>query len=72
MVECILVSAANRHFRCSGDIVSMYKQWKKIRDRYVREKRKLRMSANGEQDVPGWELFQALSWIDPHLDERAA
>ncbi|KAI1704565.1 alcohol dehydrogenase transcription factor myb/SANT-like domain-containing protein [Ditylenchus destructor] len=54
-----------------GDINAIYKQWKKIRDRYVREKRKMRMTANGEEE-PSWELYQELLWIDPFLEERAA
>lgn len=55
-----------------GDINAIYKQWKKIRDRYVREKRKMRMSANGESEEPTWDLFRELMWIDPYLEERAA
>uniref|UniRef100_A0A914KJR1 MADF domain-containing protein n=1 Tax=Meloidogyne incognita TaxID=6306 RepID=A0A914KJR1_MELIC len=55
-----------------GDISSLYKQWKKVRDRYVREKRKLRMAGNGSNEVSNWEFFRDLMWIDPFLDERAA
>lgn len=55
-----------------GDISSLYKQWKKVRDRYVREKRKLRMAGNASNEVPNWEFFRDLMWIDPFLDERAA
>ncbi|KHJ98680.1 hypothetical protein OESDEN_01327 [Oesophagostomum dentatum] len=54
------------------DVNSIYKQWKKIRDRYVREKRRLRMQRdNGVHDDSNWELFPQMSWIDPYLDERA-
>ncbi|VDN05385.1 unnamed protein product [Thelazia callipaeda] len=56
-----------------GDINSIYKQWKKVRDRYVREKRKMRMSnANGgEVEESQWDLFPQMMWIDPFLDDRA-
>uniref|UniRef100_A0A914GWZ4 MADF domain-containing protein n=1 Tax=Globodera rostochiensis TaxID=31243 RepID=A0A914GWZ4_GLORO len=55
-----------------GDVSALYKQWKKIRDRYVREKRKLRMTNGGEHEEPNWELYRELMWIDRYLDERAA
>jgi len=56
-----------------GDVSSIYKQWKKVRDRYVREKRKLRMSGGGgEHDESAWELFDQMRWIDSFLDERLA
>lgn len=58
-----------------GDINAIYKQWKKVRDRYVREKRKMRMSngAGGGMEVEEsqWELFPQMMWIDPFLDDRA-
>uniref|UniRef100_A0A1I7ZGJ5 MADF domain-containing protein n=1 Tax=Steinernema glaseri TaxID=37863 RepID=A0A1I7ZGJ5_9BILA len=52
-----------------GDISSIYKQWKKVRDRYVREKRKLRMSGASPEES-SWSLFSQMSWIDPYLDDR--
>ncbi|KAL3119647.1 hypothetical protein niasHT_006733 [Heterodera trifolii] len=55
-----------------GDVSALYKQWKKIRDRYVREKRKLRMTNGTENEEPNWELYRELIWIDRYLDERAA
>lgn len=57
----------------SGDINSIYKQWKKVRDRYVREKRKIRMSSvtGGEVEESQWDLFPQMAWIDPYLDDRA-
>lgn len=58
-----------------GDINAIYKQWKKLRDRYVREKRKMRMSNasnGGAEDLPGWDLYRDLTWLEPFLDERAA
>lgn len=44
-----------------------------MRDRYVREKRKMRMSnaASGEADESQWDLFPQMMWIDPFLDDRA-
>ncbi|VIO92808.1 Uncharacterized protein BM_BM4662 [Brugia malayi] len=56
-----------------GDINSIYKQWKKVRDRYVREKRKIRMSSanGGEVEESQWDLFPQMMWIDPFLDDRA-
>ncbi|MCP9262329.1 Oligoribonuclease, mitochondrial [Dirofilaria immitis] len=56
-----------------GDINSIYKQWKKVRDRYVREKRKIRMSSanGGEVEESQWDLFPQMVWIDPFLDDRA-
>uniref|UniRef100_A0A914ENI7 MADF domain-containing protein n=1 Tax=Acrobeloides nanus TaxID=290746 RepID=A0A914ENI7_9BILA len=61
-----------RTLKFQGDINAIYKQWKKLRDRYVREKRKMRMSNNGEQEQSSWELFNEMIWMDPYLDERAA
>ena len=55
-----------------GDVNALYKQWKKVRDRYVREKRKLRMTSGVEQEEPNWDLYRELMWIDPYLEERAA
>ncbi|CAB3405394.1 unnamed protein product [Caenorhabditis bovis] len=56
-----------------GDIQSIYKQWKKHRDRYVREKRRLKMQADlGVQEISNWELYEQMMWMDPYLDERAA
>ncbi|TKR63137.1 hypothetical protein L596_027006 [Steinernema carpocapsae] len=52
-----------------GDISSIYKQWKKVRDRYVREKRRQRMSS-AEAPAPTSNLFTQMSWIDPYLDDR--
>lgn len=60
------------HLNYPGDVNSIYKQWKKIRDRYVREKRRLRMQRdNGVHDDSTWDLYPAMAWIDPYLDERA-
>lgn len=59
-------------YHYSGDINAIYKQWKKVRDRYVREKRKMRMSnVSGETDESQWDLFPQMMWIDPFLDDRA-
>uniref|UniRef100_A0A0N5AZ76 Alcohol dehydrogenase transcription factor myb/sant-like protein n=1 Tax=Syphacia muris TaxID=451379 RepID=A0A0N5AZ76_9BILA len=61
-----------KHLNFPGDINAIYKQWKKVRDRYVREKRKIRMSnVSGETDESQWELFPQMMWIDPYLDDRA-
>lgn len=56
-----------------GDINAIYKQWKKVRDRYVREKRKMRMSnaSDGVAEESQWDLFPQMMWIDPFLDDRA-
>ncbi|XGW10638.1 hypothetical protein V3C99_012272 [Haemonchus contortus] len=60
------------HLNYPGDVNSIYKQWKKLRDRYVREKRRLRMQRdNGVHDESTWDLYPAMAWIDPYLDERA-
>ncbi|MFH4984078.1 hypothetical protein AB6A40_010787 [Gnathostoma spinigerum] len=62
-----------KHLDFPGDINAIYKQWKKVRDRYVREKRKMRMSATGggDADDSQWDLFPQMQWIDPFLDDRA-
>ncbi|VDD85862.1 unnamed protein product [Enterobius vermicularis] len=61
-----------KHLNFPGDINAIYKQWKKVRDRYVREKRKMRMSnVSGETDESQWDLFPQMMWIDPFLDDRA-
>ncbi|CAI5442654.1 unnamed protein product [Caenorhabditis angaria] len=54
-------------------IPSIYKQWKKFRDRYVREKRRLKHQADlGIVEVSTWEYYDQLMWMDPFLDDRAA
>ncbi|PIC43796.1 hypothetical protein B9Z55_004400 [Caenorhabditis nigoni] len=57
-----------------GNVNSIYKQWKKHRDRYVREKRRLRNITGLDSMVPPeistWEMYEDMSWIDHHLDEQ--
>ncbi|CAJ0587231.1 unnamed protein product, partial [Mesorhabditis spiculigera] len=55
-----------------GDITMIYKQWKKLRDRYVREKKRLRMLPQGQHEDSTWDLYGAMTWMDPYLDERSA
>ncbi|CCD61678.1 Alcohol dehydrogenase transcription factor myb/sant-like protein [Caenorhabditis elegans] len=57
--------------RYPGTVPSIYKQWKKHRDRYVREKRRLRnLGDPNVQDVSTWEMYDDMAWIDQHLDEQ--
>ncbi|PAV64991.1 hypothetical protein WR25_19625 [Diploscapter pachys] len=59
------------HLNFPDDINAIYKQWKKIRDRYVREKRRIDMNRHiGVNDQSQWDLFDSMNWIDPFLDER--
>ncbi|EFP02220.1 hypothetical protein CRE_25006 [Caenorhabditis remanei] len=55
-----------------GTVPSIYKQWKKHRDRYVREKRRLRnmMGDANLSDLSTWDMFEEMQWIDQHLDEQ--
>ncbi|KAF1764666.1 hypothetical protein GCK72_004615 [Caenorhabditis remanei] len=61
-----------------GTVPSIYKQWKKHRDRYVREKRRLRnmmvrVDYDGDanlSDLSTWDMFEEMQWIDQHLDEH--
>ncbi|CAI4226392.1 unnamed protein product [Auanema sp. JU1783] len=55
-----------------GDVNSIYKQWKKLRDRYVREKRRLReQRERGIVEESSWDLYSNMTWMDPYLDDRA-
>lgn len=55
-----------------GDVNSIYKQWKKLRDRYVREKRRLReQRERGMQEDSQWDLYRHMVWMDTYLDDRA-
>ncbi|EGT38199.1 hypothetical protein CAEBREN_13279 [Caenorhabditis brenneri] len=57
--------------RFPGSVQSIYKQWKKHRDRYVREKRRLRtLTEGGLTDVSTWDMYDEMAWIDQHLDEQ--
>uniref|UniRef100_A0A7E5A234 MADF domain-containing protein n=1 Tax=Panagrellus redivivus TaxID=6233 RepID=A0A7E5A234_PANRE len=46
----------------------IYKQWKKLRDRYVREMRKLRLAGRPKESCK-WELFDAMDWMEPYIEE---
>uniref|UniRef100_A0A1I7TYZ0 MADF domain-containing protein n=1 Tax=Caenorhabditis tropicalis TaxID=1561998 RepID=A0A1I7TYZ0_9PELO len=57
--------------RFPGSVPSIYKQWKKHRDRYVREKRRLRnLGDGGVTDISTWDMYDDMAWIDQHLDEQ--
>ncbi|CAD6190225.1 unnamed protein product [Caenorhabditis auriculariae] len=61
-----------QNLRYPSNISSIYKQWKKLRDRYVREKRRLKLQADaGIHEESTWELYGAMQWMDPYLDDRA-
>lgn len=63
------------HFaeRATGDVSAIYKQWKKLRDRYVREKRRMRLQqqSGALPEESTWELFNHMVWMDTYLEERA-
>lgn len=44
----------------------MYNRWKQLRDKYGKEKKK--MKYNG--DVSQWQFFKHLEFLDPHMVDR--
>lgn len=52
-----------------GDHQDMYKQWKKMRDRYVRELKKLKVSGKSK-DFCKWEFFGAMDWMESFVEEQ--
>ena len=52
-----------------GTHQDMYKQWKKLRDRYVREIRKLKVSGKSKENCK-WEFFPAMDWMEPYIEEQ--
>lgn len=61
-----------KQLRYPGSVSSIYKQWKKHRDRYVREKRRIRtlLSDSNMTDLSTWDMYDEMAWIDQHLDEQ--
>uniref|UniRef100_A0A0N4ZTB5 MADF domain-containing protein n=1 Tax=Parastrongyloides trichosuri TaxID=131310 RepID=A0A0N4ZTB5_PARTI len=53
-----------------GDVSDIYKQWKKIRDRYVREKRKRKQMNSSSNEPSSWDLYCKLTWMDSFIEER--
>lgn len=53
----------------TGSHTDIYKQWKKLRDRYVREVRKLRISGK-PKDNCRWEHFRIMDWMEPFIEEQ--
>ncbi|CAJ0959809.1 unnamed protein product, partial [Mesorhabditis belari] len=54
-----------------GNEQMIYKQWKKLRDRYVREKKRLRSLPPGVHEESSWDLYDLMKWMDPYLDDRS-
>ncbi|CEF62964.1 BESS motif domain and MADF domain-containing protein [Strongyloides ratti] len=54
-----------------GDVSDIYKQWKKIRDRYVREKRKRKQMNSSSDEPSSWGLYGKLTWMDSFIEERS-
>ncbi|VDM46209.1 unnamed protein product [Toxocara canis] len=50
-----------------GDVDSIRKEWKKLRDRYVRERRRILFSA-ADAKRSQWYMYPQMAWIDPFLD----
>uniref|UniRef100_A0AC35UGD3 MADF domain-containing protein n=1 Tax=Rhabditophanes sp. KR3021 TaxID=114890 RepID=A0AC35UGD3_9BILA len=53
-----------------GNVQDMYKQWKKIRDRFVREKRRRRMMSPNMRNGPVWPLYKYMTWMETYVEER--
>ncbi|KAE9550280.1 hypothetical protein FO519_006518 [Halicephalobus sp. NKZ332] len=58
-----------KELKFDGTHQDMYKQWKKLRDRYVREIRKLKVSGKSKENCK-WEFFQAMDWMELYIEEQ--
>uniref|UniRef100_A0A914VV50 MADF domain-containing protein n=1 Tax=Plectus sambesii TaxID=2011161 RepID=A0A914VV50_9BILA len=52
-----------------GDATALSKRWKNLRDSYSAAKKRL-MQDGGKMDEPTWTYFDAMTWLDPFLQER--
>ncbi|CAK5116353.1 unnamed protein product [Meloidogyne enterolobii] len=50
-----------------GDARTLYNRWKQLRDKYGKEKKKLKYS--GEQHSQ-WQYFKYFEFLDPHMVDR--
>lgn len=50
----------------SGDARTLYNRWKQLRDKYGKEKKKLKYGA----EHTGWQYFKHLTFLDPHMIDR--
>ncbi|KAJ1359652.1 hypothetical protein KIN20_018427 [Parelaphostrongylus tenuis] len=51
-----------------GDARTLYARWKQLRDKYGKEKRKVKYQ--GDQST--WQYFKHLAFLDPHMIDRTA
>ena len=52
---------------------SVKRRWKCLRDKYVREKKKITMGKSGDEGPPPkstWPLFEIMSFIDETIHHR--
>ena len=63
--KCQLWRVIADELRYEGD---MYKQWKKLRDRYVREIRKLRWNGRSKSTCK-WGFLEDMEWMKPYIEE---
>ncbi|KAF8362407.1 madf-3 [Pristionchus pacificus] len=50
-----------------GDLNSVAKQWKTLRDHYVRERRFI---SEGLREDSSWELYPSMQWMGPYVADR--
>ncbi|VDN20632.1 unnamed protein product [Gongylonema pulchrum] len=48
------------------DARTLYNRWKQLRDKYGKEKKKLKYGA----EHTGWQYFKYLTFLDPHMVDR--
>ncbi|KAK0428904.1 hypothetical protein QR680_011076 [Steinernema hermaphroditum] len=49
-----------------GDARTLYNRWKQLRDKYGKEKKKIKYHG----DTTSWQYFKHLSFLDPHMVDR--
>uniref|UniRef100_A0AC34G625 MADF domain-containing protein n=1 Tax=Panagrolaimus sp. ES5 TaxID=591445 RepID=A0AC34G625_9BILA len=66
--KCQIWNKIAQELEYDGDNHEIYKQWKKLRDRFVREIRKLRLTGRSKSTCK-WEFFSHMEWIEPFIEE---
>uniref|UniRef100_A0A914Q218 MADF domain-containing protein n=1 Tax=Panagrolaimus davidi TaxID=227884 RepID=A0A914Q218_9BILA len=66
--KCQIWNKIAKDLEYDGDNHGIYKQWKKLRDRYVRENRKLRLTGRSKSTCK-WEFFNYMEWMEPFIED---
>uniref|UniRef100_A0A914YVR1 MADF domain-containing protein n=1 Tax=Panagrolaimus superbus TaxID=310955 RepID=A0A914YVR1_9BILA len=66
--KCTIWNKIAQDLEYDGGHHEIYKQWKKLRDRFVREIRKLRLNGRSKSTCK-WEFFTHMEWMEPFIEE---